>query len=62
MIFGAVNATRQFDMKAILAYSTISQLGMIVAMVGLGGRFAQHPTGAYLRHTDLSYLQHYSIL
>ncbi|AID43505.1 DUF4040 family protein [Staphylococcus xylosus] len=46
MIFGAVNATRQFDMKAILAYSTISQLGMIVAMVGLGGGFAQHPTGA----------------
>ncbi|MDW4440221.1 DUF4040 family protein [Staphylococcus saprophyticus] len=45
MIFGAVNATRQFDMKAILAYSTISQLGMIVSMVGLGGGFAQHPTG-----------------
>lgn len=45
MIFGAINATRQFDMKAILAYSTISQLGMIVAMVGLGGGFAQHPTG-----------------
>lgn len=45
MIFGAVNATRQVDMKAILAYSTISQLGMIVSMVGLGGGFAQHPTG-----------------
>ncbi|WP_436862582.1 DUF4040 family protein [Staphylococcus caeli] len=45
MIFGAVNAVRQFDMKAILAYSTISQLGMIVSMVGIGGGFAQHPTG-----------------
>lgn len=45
MIFGAINAIRQVDMKAILAYSTISQLGMIVSMVGLGGGFAQHPTG-----------------
>ncbi|OEL03494.1 cation:proton antiporter [Staphylococcus succinus] len=45
MIFGAINATRQFDLKGILAYSTISQLGMIVSMVGLGGGFAQHPSG-----------------
>ncbi|HLR20256.1 MAG TPA: DUF4040 family protein [Staphylococcus sp.] len=45
MIFGAVTALRQVDMKAILAYSTVSQLGMIVAMAGLGGGFAQHPTG-----------------
>ncbi|MBO1214350.1 DUF4040 family protein [Staphylococcus nepalensis] len=45
MIFGAINAIRQYDLKAILAYSTISQLGMIVSMVGLGGGFAQHTTG-----------------
>ena len=43
MIFGSVNAIRQYDLKAILAYSTISQLGMIVSMVGLGAGYAQHP-------------------
>ncbi|RIP36034.1 DUF4040 family protein [Staphylococcus gallinarum] len=45
MIFGAINAIRQFDLKAILAYSTISQLGMIVSMVGIGGGIVQQPTG-----------------
>ena len=39
------DSIRQYDLKAILAYSTISQLGMIVSMVGLGGGFAQHTTG-----------------
>ncbi|MCU5746897.1 DUF4040 family protein [Staphylococcus sp. SQ8-PEA] len=42
MIFGSVNALRQYDLKAILAYSTISQLGMIVSMIGLGAGYAQH--------------------
>ena len=42
MIYGAINALRQYDLKAILAYSTISQLGMIMSMVGLGGGYAQH--------------------
>ena len=37
MIFGSVTALRQYDLKGILAYSTISQLGMIMSMVGLGG-------------------------
>ncbi|MCD8827321.1 MULTISPECIES: DUF4040 family protein [Staphylococcus] len=45
MIFGAINAIRQFDLKGILAYSTISQLGMIVSMVGIGGGVVQQPTG-----------------
>ena len=35
MIFGSVTALRQYDLKGILAYSTISQLGMIMSMVGL---------------------------
>ena len=46
MIFGSITALRQYDLKGILAYSTISQLGMIMSMVGLGGGIAQHPTGA----------------
>ncbi|MEX6330013.1 DUF4040 family protein [Staphylococcus haemolyticus] len=45
MIFGSVTALRQYDLKGILAYSTISQLGMIMSMVGLGGGIAQHSSG-----------------
>ncbi|MCI2773754.1 DUF4040 family protein [Staphylococcus petrasii] len=45
MMFGSITALRQYDLKGILAYSTISQLGMIMSMVGLGGGIAQHPTG-----------------
>ena len=35
-VFGAVQALRQHDLKALLAYSTVSQLGFIVALVGIG--------------------------
>ena len=42
MLFGAITALRNYDLKGILAYSTISQLGMIMTMVGIGGGFAQH--------------------
>lgn len=45
MIFGSVTALRQYNLKGILAYSTISQLGMIMSMVGLGGGIAQHSSG-----------------
>lgn len=37
MLFGSLTALRQYDLKGILAYSTISQLGMIMSMVGIGG-------------------------
>ncbi|PTH92910.1 cation:proton antiporter, partial [Staphylococcus shinii] len=30
MIYGSITAIRQYDLKGILAYSTISQLGMIM--------------------------------
>ncbi|WP_010650975.1 Na+/H+ antiporter subunit A [Oceanobacillus massiliensis] len=36
MSWGAYMAVRQTDLKAILAFSTISQLGMIMAMLGFG--------------------------
>lgn len=45
MIFGAIAALRLYDLKGILAYSTISQLGMIMSMIGLGGGIAQQTTG-----------------
>ncbi|MGA0209507.1 MAG: hydrogen gas-evolving membrane-bound hydrogenase subunit E [Candidatus Nanopelagicales bacterium] len=35
-VFGAFEALRQRDLKALLAYSTISQLGTMVALVGVG--------------------------
>jgi len=39
-IFAASIAIGQFDIKKVLAYSTISQLGFMIAAVGLGGYVA----------------------
>ena len=50
MMFGSLTALRQYDLKGILAYSTVSQLGMIMTMVGLGGGIAQHPSDQWLKH------------
>ncbi|MFC4022721.1 Na+/H+ antiporter subunit A [Oceanobacillus longus] len=36
LFWGSYMAVRQTDLKAILAFSTISQLGMIMAMLGFG--------------------------
>jgi multicomponent Na+:H+ antiporter subunit A len=35
-LMGAVFALRRFDLKEIMAYSTVSQLGLIVALIGIG--------------------------
>ena len=35
-ILGAVAALRRYDMKELLAYSTVSQLGLLVAVIGVG--------------------------
>lgn len=39
-LFAATIATGQFDIKKVLAYSTISQLGFMVAAVGMGAYVA----------------------
>ena len=38
-VFGAIVAFRQYDIKALLAYTTLSQLGGLVLMIGLGGKY-----------------------
>jgi multicomponent Na+:H+ antiporter subunit A len=35
-VFGAVVAAKQHDLKALLAYSTISQLGFLTGLIGIG--------------------------
>ncbi|MEN1966736.1 Na+/H+ antiporter subunit A [Lentibacillus sp. N15] len=36
LFWGSFHAVRQTDLKALLAYSTVSQLGMIMCMFGIG--------------------------
>ncbi len=36
LVWGSVFAVKQKDLKAMLAYSTVSQLGMIMCLLGLG--------------------------
>ncbi len=36
LLWGSVSAVKQTDLKALLAYSTISQLGLIMSLLGLG--------------------------
>ncbi|MDQ0225554.1 Na+/H+ antiporter subunit A [Metabacillus niabensis] len=36
MFWGSFNAVKQTDLKGILAFSTVSQLGMIMSMLGVG--------------------------
>jgi multicomponent K+:H+ antiporter subunit A/multicomponent Na+:H+ antiporter subunit A len=40
MLWGSYLALRQSDLKALLAYSTVSQLGLLVALYGSGATFA----------------------
>ncbi|WP_040337504.1 hydrogen gas-evolving membrane-bound hydrogenase subunit E [Candidatus Blastococcus massiliensis] len=35
-VAGAFMALREYDLKAILAYSTVSQLGLLIAVIGVG--------------------------
>lgn len=43
LLYGSLKAIRQTDLKAMLAYSTISQLGLIMCLLGLGSAAAFYP-------------------
>ncbi len=36
LFWGSFNAVKQTDLKALLAYSTVSQLGLIMSLIGIG--------------------------
>ena len=36
LFWGSISAVKQTDLKAILAYSTVSQLGLIMSLIGIG--------------------------
>jgi multicomponent Na+:H+ antiporter subunit A len=42
MFWGSFNAIKQTDLKGILAFSTVSQLGMIMSMLGVGSAAIAH--------------------
>jgi multicomponent Na+:H+ antiporter subunit A len=48
LVYGSFKAIRQTDLKAMLAYSTISQLGLIMCLLGLGSAaaFYENPAEA----------------
>ncbi|MEO1236731.1 MAG: hydrogen gas-evolving membrane-bound hydrogenase subunit E [Planctomycetota bacterium] len=57
MLYGGVTAVNQHDLKRIFAYTTVSQLGLLVAMYGLGGfAFTSHGH-AYAGAIDLDITQ-----
>ncbi|WP_042352175.1 Na+/H+ antiporter subunit A [Bacillus massiliigorillae] len=43
LIWGSFSAVRQTDLKGILAYSTISQLGLIMSLLGVGAAALHYP-------------------
>lgn len=45
LLYGSINAVRQTDLKALLAYSTISQLGLIMSLLGFGSAALYYEIG-----------------
>jgi multicomponent Na+:H+ antiporter subunit A len=44
LFWGSFNAVKQTDLKAILAFSTVSQLGMIMSLLGIGAAALHYGT------------------
>lgn len=45
LLYGSLNAVRQTDLKALLAYSTVSQLGLIMSLLGIGSAALYYDLG-----------------
>ncbi|WP_185971073.1 Na+/H+ antiporter subunit A [Alkalicoccobacillus porphyridii] len=57
LFWGSFTAVRQTDLKALLAYSTISQLGMIMSMLGIGSAALYFDGGSdSFKYTSLAVL------
>lgn len=48
MIYGAFHSVLRTDMKSVLAYSTISALGIIVFLLGVGNEFALYAAVTFI--------------
>jgi multicomponent Na+:H+ antiporter subunit A len=47
-VFGAIVALKQDDLKALLAYSTVSQLGLLTGLIGIGSPLALATAAIYV--------------
>ena len=56
LLYGSVNAVKQTDLKALLAYSTISQLGFIMSLLGVGSAALYFGHGENLSFMQWPYL------
>ncbi len=45
LLYGSITAVKQTDLKALLAYSTISQLGLITSLLGIGSAAVHYGYG-----------------
>ncbi len=48
MVMGAIFALQRDDLKELLAYSTVSQLGLLVAAIGVGTKYALAAAGLHI--------------
>ncbi|MGZ9697391.1 Na+/H+ antiporter subunit A [Bacillus safensis] len=58
LFWGSFHAVRQNDLKAILAYSTVSQLGMIMLMLGVGASAIHENNPAFFGAAVLAAIFH----
>lgn len=54
LVWGSFSAIRQTDLKALLAYSTVSQLGLIMSLFGISSA-ALHPKVDVALHTQAAF-------
>lgn len=61
LFWGSISAVKQTDLKALLAFSTVSQLGLIMSLLGIGSAslyFGMTDEGAYYTVAVLAALFH----